>query len=160
MKLYFFRHAHAEPHNTREDHERMLTEEGIAAARRAANVMLQLDMTPLTIYTSPRVRAKQTAMIAAEVLGAEVVVTDEVNFGFDATGVERLLSNRPQTGDAMFVGHEPYFSETIRQICSGLVEMKKAGLARVDVDETISPLRGTLVWLLTPKIFEVFNNQL
>lgn len=157
MKLYFLRHAHAEPHGTRDDHDRKLTAEGVLAATAAAKVMKALGIMPLTIYTSPRERALHTANIAAEVLGAPVVISEEINFGFDATAVERLLSNRKEQGDVMFVGHEPYFSETIRQITSGMVEMKKAGFARVDVEPSLSPLRGTLVWLLSPKIFEVLS---
>ncbi len=157
MKLYFFRHAHAEPQGARDDHDRKLTAEGVNAATAAAKVMKALNITPLTIYASPRERALYTANIAAEILGVPVVVSEEVNFGFDANAVERLLANRKEQGDAMFVGHEPYLSETIRQITSGMIEMKKSGFARVDVEPAVSPLRGTLVWLLTPKIVEVLS---
>ncbi len=157
MKLYFFRHAHAEPHGTRDDHDRKLTAEGVHAATTAAKVMKALNILPLTIYTSPRERALHTANIAAAILNASVLVSEEVNFGFDANAVERLLASRKQHGDVMFVGHEPYMSETIRQITSGIIELKKAGFARVDVEPSVSPLRGTLVWLVSPKIVEVLS---
>ncbi len=51
----------------------------------------------------------------------------------------------------LLVGHEPEFSATIAQITGGTVVVKKAGVARVDVDE--QSLRGVLVWLLPPRVF-------
>jgi phosphohistidine phosphatase SixA len=50
----------------------------------------------------------------------------------------------------MVVGHEPDFSSVIGQLIgSGSVVMRKGGLARVDIT---NPMRGELVWLLTPQL--------
>ena len=51
----------------------------------------------------------------------------------------------------MLVGHEPDFSATIAELTGGAVTVKKAGVARVDLDE--QTMRGTLVWLLPPRPF-------
>lgn len=155
-RLYFFRHAHAEELGTRDDHDRELTVEGVRAARAAAHVMTALNIGPLTLYSSPRVRAVQTAEIAAEALRTQVHVTEELNFGFDVKALRTLLTGLK--GDVMFVGHEPTFSVTIGDLTGGRVEMKKAGLARVDVPAVNGdPLRGTLVWLIAPRVFEVLT---
>jgi phosphohistidine phosphatase SixA len=51
----------------------------------------------------------------------------------------------------MLVGHEPDFSETISQVTGGgRLTMKKGALAHVDVEP--ATLKGTLVWLLPPKV--------
>jgi phosphohistidine phosphatase len=153
-RLYFFRHAHAEETGARPDHDRELTAEGVRAARAAARIMSALNLGPLTLYSSPRVRAVQTAEIAAEALRTQVHISDEVNYDFNVDAVRILLTGL--TGDVMFVGHEPTFSLTIGEITGGRVEMKKAGLARVDIPALgDQPLRGTLVWLIAPRLFEV-----
>jgi phosphohistidine phosphatase SixA len=51
----------------------------------------------------------------------------------------------------MLVGHEPDFSRTIGALIgSGRVQIKKGGLARVDV-KNASLQSGELVWLIPPK---------
>lgn len=157
MRLYFLRHAHAEDTHPQGDHHRALTDHGRRAARNAAQVIARLGIAPVKIYTSPRTRAHQTAAIVGEALGIAPQVSEEVNFGFSPDAVARLISD-PAHGDAdaLFVGHEPTFSQTIGAICGGVVQMKKSGLARIDLYQR-SPLRGELVWLVTPKLFEVIN---
>ncbi len=52
----------------------------------------------------------------------------------------------------MIVGHEPDFSATVAQLIGGgRVQLKKGGLARVDIVERVGDLvYGVLVSLLTP----------
>ena len=57
----------------------------------------------------------------------------------------------------LVVGHEPDFSGTISALIGGgSVVMKKGGLARIDVVSR-HPLRGSLVWLIAPKVYERLN---
>jgi hypothetical protein len=49
-------------------------------------------------------------------------------------------------------------SSTIEEMTGGRVEIKKGGLARVDVDAADLP-HGTLVWLITPGIFDLQGNR-
>lgn len=153
-RLYFLRHAHAIDHSIKADHDRELTDEGIQAAKLAAKIFAALEKSPVTIFSSPRVRAFQTAEFVAKEIGVKVNVVEEVNYGFDSAAVTKLMQRA--AGTLMFVGHEPYMSETIGAITGGSVEMKRAGLARVDL-VSHDPLRGMLVWLLAPKVYEVLN---
>jgi len=69
MKLYIFRHGIAEdvgPDGT--DDSRRLTREGVDKTRKAAAGIARLGAKPDVILTSPKVRAAQTADLAAEVL--------------------------------------------------------------------------------------------
>lgn len=155
MHLYFFRHAEAEPGSaTLPDHARQLTKRGIERTRHAASVLKSLGIKSVYLYSSPLVRARQTADILAETLGVEVVERTEVGPGFNAQAVAVLVRDARQDDEIMFVGHEPDFSATVSALIGGgWVDMKKGGLARIDIDN-VQPLRGMLVWLIAPKIFD------
>lgn len=155
MQLYLFRHAEAEDGSlTLADGERKLTKRGIERTRKAAGVVKSLGVKPAHLYSSPLVRARQTADILAEALGVKVEVHEEVGPGFNTKTAARLVQDSGHDDQIMFVGHEPDFSATISAIIGGgWIEMKKGGLARIDV-ENLEPLRGTLVWLIAPKIFD------
>ena len=63
---------------------------------------------------------------------------------------ERIAAERPEAAELMVVGHEPEFSATIAELIGGgFVDMKKGGLARVDVGGP-GLEDGVLAWLLTP----------
>ena len=155
MQLYFFRHAEAEDGGTTlPDHARQLTKRGVERTHHAADVLKSLDVKPAHLYSSPLVRARQTADILAEALGVDVEEQAEVGPGFNARAVSELVNGAPNNDSIMFVGHEPDFSATISSLIGGgWIDMKKGGLARIDVDN-MQPLRGMLVWLIAPKIFD------
>lgn len=156
MHLYFLRHGHAEPGGLISDHDRQLTPEGIQRLHVAAKVMRQLNINPAHIFSSPRIRARQTADIIAEATGTPVEIREEVNFDFDLNAVRTLIQDLPATDEVMFVGHEPTFSMTVQNLTGADVEMKKGGLARVDLYDPRSP-RGMLVWLIAPKVFDALD---
>jgi phosphohistidine phosphatase len=59
-----------------------------------------------------------------------------------------------QDSVVLVVGHEPYLSEMISEaiLQSGCrIDLKKAGLARIRVMQTLPKIKGELRWLLTPK---------
>lgn len=153
MKLYFFRHAEAEPGVNISDHDRSLTARGVERTSHAAAVLAKLALQPQYLFSSPRKRAIQTADILAEALRLRVQVRDELNFDFDIGALEILLAQVKEDEEVMLVGHEPTFSNTVRALTGGRLEMKKGGLARVDVLAR-SPLSGVLVWLIAPSIFD------
>ena len=157
MKLYFFRHGIAEDSQGPEfdDFARRLTDKGVERIEFAGAALAKLGVKPTHLYSSPRVRARQTADILAKALNIAVTVREEVNFGFNNTLIEPLIATLTGEDEVMFVGHEPDLSVTISvMIGGGAVEMRKGGVARVDLISH-SPLRGTLVWVLTPKVMDV-----
>jgi phosphohistidine phosphatase len=157
MRLYFFRHAIAKNANENTpDAERELTAEGVENTRRAARALKALDIEPDFLYSSPLVRAYQTAEIIGQALDTEVLVRKEVGPGFGVLAVEALTRDLGDDAQVMFVGHEPDFSTTITSLVGGHVVMKKGGLARVDVIMR-QPLLGELVWLIAPKAFEALS---
>ncbi len=159
MKLYFVRHGIAEDGNGIQDFDRKLTKEGSDQVRIAAKAIVALKIAPAHIYSSPRARARQTADVVAEALGLKVEVREEVNFDFNVQAIEALIADMNDSEDAMFVGHEPSFSETVGELIGGgTVVMKKGGVARVDVYSR-KPLRGALVWMIAPRVFGTFGSR-
>lgn len=158
MILYFLRHAHAEDGFNMPDEQRALNEKGIEQADMTARLLKRLDLDLDLLYTSPRVRAVQTAQAVGTALGMAPVVRDELNFGFNTARLSALLGDVPPRDSVMLVGHEPTLSQTIQAITGARVEMKKCGLARVDVIVR-QPLQGELVWLLTPKLVRALNGH-
>lgn len=155
MRLYFFRHGIAEDYVPGEvDSARALTREGSNRTKAMARVLLNVGVKPRRLYTSPLLRARQTADIVAQVLGVKVTVRKALAPGFNVEDVATLITGLRNSDDVMFVGHEPDFSTIVSQLIGGGdVIMKKGGVARVDIG-TQHPPRGALVWLLPPKLID------
>jgi len=110
VKLYLVRHAEAiERSGTTPDASRHLTTKGRLAFRKIARRVRKAGITPAVIFTSPLLRAVQTAEILAERLKHEgqVVVARELSPGFDLQDLHSLLKRAGSPGEAAFVGHEP-----------------------------------------------------
>jgi phosphohistidine phosphatase len=154
MRLYFMRHALAEdPTDKITDAQRKLTDRGIASTRQAARLIKSLGVKPNRFYTSPLIRAQQTADIVGKALGITPEIRQELGPGFSVHAVAALTHDLDVGSEVFFVGHEPDFSTTISSLVGGRLLMKRGGLVRVDVVSQ-QPMLGTLVWLLAPRIFD------
>ena len=155
MIVYFLRHGPAGSRSEWEgaDALRPLTSDGRKTVGRAAEALARAGVIVDAIVTSPLVRARQTAEIAAAALGvvADDLVDDErLGHGFSKAALAGIVADRPGAQVLMVVGHEPEFSATIGELTGADVVIKKAGVARVDLDP--DTMRGQLVWLLAPRI--------
>jgi phosphohistidine phosphatase SixA len=82
----------------------------------------------------------------------EFRLDDRLAPGFDLKALEAILRELEGTLAVMVVGHEPDFSEVIGDLIGGAqVVVKKGSLARIEM-HSLSPPRGTLVWLIPPKL--------
>lgn len=154
MRIYFLRHgkAMARAEWRQADELRPLTAEGerLVAAECAAVARLTGGLE--VIVTSPLTRARRTAEIVADALGMRAALVDDerLGHGLDAAVLARVVAAHPGVQSLMLVGHEPDFSATIAELIGGgRLDMKKGGLARVDVRGTGLD-GGVLAWLLTP----------
>jgi phosphohistidine phosphatase len=137
--IYLLRHGEAADRDgAGDDAARRLTEKGERQARDAGLALKALGVTIDACLASPKVRARDTARIAAEVLGVEVEETEALRGGaFDAL---ELVAGR---GDALLVGHEPDLSAEVGRLTGANIKLKKGGIAVVD--------GSTLVALWRPK---------
>lgn len=155
MKLYLLRHGIAADREAwdGDDAQRPLTSQGRKCMQREAKGMQDLGVVPDRIITSPLTRAKETAQIVAQRLHLEkrLIEDERLADSFDAKRLAGILRDHGKDDSVMLVGHEPDFSETIGELVGGAsVDLKKGGLARIDLDSS-SSTRGELVWLLPPK---------
>ena len=72
MRLLVIRHAdagEADPRRYPDDRDRPLTDRGRLEHRAVATALVRMDLRPTRLYTSPLLRARETAAITSEVLG-------------------------------------------------------------------------------------------
>ncbi|MCB9454188.1 MAG: histidine phosphatase family protein, partial [Anaerolineaceae bacterium] len=121
MQLYFFRHAQAEDAQMPDfdDFARQLTEKGSQRTHVAAVALRELGVAPSRLYSSPRLRARQTAEVLAKELKIEVQVREDIGFSFSPNEVEKLVADLDSHEAVMFVGHEPSLSATISALIGG-----------------------------------------
>jgi phosphohistidine phosphatase len=123
--IWFLRHGEAEDAADGDD-SRRLTERGKAQSAVAGDAIVALGIRLDACLTSPKVRARDTAVIACEELSLEVEESEELREGdFDPVA---LAAGREET---LLVGHEPALSHAIRAVTGGRVKLKKGGLAGV-----------------------------
>jgi phosphohistidine phosphatase len=124
-----------------DDDQRPLIAEGEREARNAGRALRALKLRPDAIVTSPLVRARQTAKLAAAELGMRCIVDDALRPGFDR--LDELLTRHP--GDTLvLVGHDPDFSGLVRELTGARTALAKGGVARIDMPD------GELRWLFRP----------
>jgi phosphohistidine phosphatase len=150
-QLWLLRHAEAEPHGARADSERRLTVRGEAQARIAGRALARLGADFDGVLFSPKVRARQTAELAAEQWDEDVrermAVHPPLAGRFDAAQALTLLNDLPADGHLLLVGHEPDLSGVAGALTGGLVDLKKGGLAVVRLESG----RGELAVLMRPR---------
>jgi phosphohistidine phosphatase len=149
-QLWLLRHGEAEPHDARPDFERRLTERGEEQSRAAGRALAALEMTFQAVYTSPKVRARDTARLACEALGCEPIEHAALAEGFDADDARALLNAVGPDERILVVGHNPDFAQVVFDLTGGRVDFKKGGVAGIRLDGTT----GELIALLRPRELE------
>ncbi len=150
-QLWVLRHAEAEPHGTRSDAERRLTERGVGQATAVGIALAHLGVRFDAVLFSPKVRARETAELAAAEWSEgqrELLRTHApLAAGFEGRDALEALSGIDAGGRLLLVGHEPDLSRTVADLTGARVDLKKGGLAVVRLEG----VGGELVALLRPR---------
>jgi phosphohistidine phosphatase len=133
--LWLLRHAEAA--EGRPDETRPLTPRGIEQARIAGLALARLGVKLDGCLSSPKLRAMETAQLACEPLGVEIVT--EPAIAWATYDPERLAAG---LDNAMLVGHNPSMSDVLRDMTGARVRLRKGGIAAVK--------GGELMLLMTP----------
>jgi phosphohistidine phosphatase len=157
MQLLIIRHAIAVDRGAPgiPDEERPLTPEGEEKFREVAKGLARVVDRPAALLTSPLLRAKQTAAIAAAAWGRiEPEDTPALASGsFEALAA--ALARHPDDATVAVVGHEPYVSALLARLLGSRhddrLAFKKGGAALVEVPGRLAG-GGRLVWFLPPKV--------
>lgn len=151
MKLYFIRHGKA-GFNAASDEARPLTATGIEQAKNNGAVLKAMGIRPAKIYSSPRLRARQTAEYIGEALGLAPEIHEACNFDFSKEKALHLASLQAEDDEILFVGHNPSMSEVVTAISGAYVELPTCAIACVTRFNPDYPSATILKWLLTPKV--------
>lgn len=159
MRLYVARHGPAEDiSKSGKDFDRPLTPAGRDRVRHVAKALGRRGEEPRVIFTSPLVRALQTAeVIAAELGVSQVETTRDLAPAGDATSFFRVLVAQ-KTKRAMVVGHQPDLSILIETVTEDRFpyDMTKAMVVGLRVEEG-KPAR--LRFVLDPKTLELHAHE-
>ncbi len=155
-QLWLLRHADAEPHGARPDSERRLTARGEAQARLAGVALVRWEVGFDAVLFSPKVRARQTAELAAEAWSetqkTALAMHPPLAGGFDAAQALDMFAGLSPDGRLMLVGHEPDLSQIIAELTGARVDLKKGGLAVVRLAaQSGGGAGGELTLLLRPR---------
>ena len=146
-QLWFLRHGEAEPHGAAPDDDRALTERGEGQSDSAGRALAALGVTFQLAFTSPKVRAADTARIACRHLDVEAHLHEPLREGFDRDDALALLHAAGEDQRILLVGHEPDLSQTVHDLTGARVDLRKGGVAGVRLDGA----RGELIVLLRPR---------
>lgn len=149
-QLWLLRHGEAVPHESKPDAERELTARGELQAIAAGEGLARLGVEFSACYTSPKVRASDTAKLACRALNIEPVEVDVLADGFERDDALELVYAHGDDGRVLVVGHEPSFSQVVHDLTGGRIDFKKGGVAAVRVERG----SGELLALLRPRELE------
>jgi phosphohistidine phosphatase len=156
--VYLVRHAIAAERGEEwpDDTKRPLTETGINRFKEAVEGLAWLDVGIDEIFTSPLVRAKQTATVLAHGLGnkTSVKTLDALAPGYSPRQVMNELSRAATHHRIALVGHEPGLDELAAHLIGSprALPFKKGGVCYVTIQGLASRRPGELVWFLPPKV--------
>ncbi len=165
MFLYLLRHGDAQTEASLPDEQRALTAEGIVSVQRVARALEAMMLRFDAVYTSPLLRARETAELALSAFDQRPAAreTEFLKVGFDFQKLFELLNRHSPDAHLLLVGHEPYFSQLISTLLTGTLDVKidvrKSSLCCVEVSHPIQPCRGSLKWLLPPQMMEVIRQR-
>ena len=114
MQVFLIRHADAVPETPAlADPQRPLSELGRAQARAIGDRLRWHDCTPSQIWSSPLVRARETAALIAGVVESEVAIESIAGLapGDDPHAVVAALRALAWDAIVMLVGHGPSLAE-------------------------------------------------
>lgn len=158
MEIYLLRHGIADdPRPGQKDADRALTSEGKKKLRIIMQIARDAGLRPQVILTSPYRRALESARIAAEVLKHEdaLVESRALTPMADPQSAWDDIRLHSDAESVLAVTHEPLCGLLIAHLCatpSLHVDVKKGSITRIDLPQAGMHPRGTLKWLLTPRL--------
>ena len=157
-ELYLVRHAIAAERGSEwpDDSKRPLTERGMSRFKEVVKGLRRLDVAVDEIFTSPLVRAKQTAELLAAGLEGKppVKVVEALAPGHTPTSVMSNLAKVARRRRIALVGHEPELGELAAHLIGAgrALAFKKGGICRIDVGSLSARRAGGLVWFVPPAV--------
>lgn len=158
MELYILRHGIAEPRGDgKRDQDRALTDDGRKKLTAVLKRAEKAGVKPSMILTSPYLRSKQTAAMAAEILGSGGKPVDAPSLVPDSSpqAVWNDVKAHRTEDSLLLAGHEPLLSQVVSYFLGSPAlkfNFRKGALAFMTMDSFRGEPHGTLEWILTAKL--------
>ena len=140
-----------------DDVDRPLAPRGRRSAKAVGRFIAAAGQVPELILVSPALRARQTVDIAraSGPWGSEVKI-DNGLYGSAGDLIEAVQGLEESVHLAMFVGHEPAWSEGAARLTNGTAfRLPTASVLRLDFEVGTwaeAPGKGRVIWLVTPRL--------
>jgi phosphohistidine phosphatase len=157
-EVYLVRHAIAAERGDEwpDDDKRPLTARGISRFRESVAGLRKLGVEIDEIFTSPLVRARQTADLLAEGLAGTppVKTLDQLSPGHPPASLLAQLARTARRRRIALVGHEPGLGELAAHLIGAgrALPFRKGGVCRIDVESLTSRRPGALSWFVPPRL--------
>jgi phosphohistidine phosphatase len=157
MELLIVRHAIAVERGAPglSDDVRPLSPEGRDKFRTAARGLAEIVKRPDALLTSPLLRARQTAEIAAAAWGRIKPRELQALADGDFDGLGAALAELPAGALVAVFGHEPHVSDLLARLLGGAaperLTFRKGGAALVELPAKLAD-GGRLIWYLRPRV--------
>jgi phosphohistidine phosphatase len=164
-ELYVVRHAIAAERGPDwpDDDKRPLTEKGIARFKEGVAGLNWLDVVLDEIFTSPLVRAKQTAdLLAAKISGKPPVkLLPALAPGHSPDEVMVQLAKAAKRRRIAVVGHEPGLGELAAHLLDARrpLPFRKGGVCLLELQGLTGKRPASLTWFVTPKMLREIGKR-
>ncbi len=162
-ELYLVRHAIAADRGPGypDDAKRPLTSRGVSRFKEVIAGAGELGLRLDHVFTSPLVRARQTAEYLAAGLPGHppIAVLEALAPGHTPAVVIAELARRADKGRLALVGHEPDLGQLAAYLVGARrpLPFKKGGICRIDVNSLPPTRGGILVWFAPPKLLRALG---
>jgi len=160
MKIFLVRHADAIEFQTKTVHNdeyRFITPTGRKTTIKVCKELKEYLKDADKIFTSPLVRAVQTAEIFAVKLKfkKDVELVNELRNESPFSALQNMLKENPNLKSVILVGHEPKMSILVKSLSDKKnlnFEFNKSGVCLIDYNEANES--GKFEWYFYPKTME------
>ncbi|MDR1912144.1 MAG: histidine phosphatase family protein [Helicobacteraceae bacterium] len=155
--LVLMRHAKAaKPLTKANDRERGLTMDGRVQAEEIARALANENFKPDAILVSDAKRARETALIVADILGVfdRVKTAEKLYDGGAREYIRAIDAIASRVESALVIGHNPSISDAGALICDDFTEQfAPADALGIELDRTIGEGTGKRLFFLNAAAF-------
>jgi phosphohistidine phosphatase len=117
MNLYLVQHGQSKPEE--EDPERRLTDKGTGEVQKVAKFLSSLKLEINVVWHSGKPRARQTAELLVEAIGASDRIEQHAGLGPNDKVAATKKALEQSSGDVMIVGHLPFLGKLVALLVTG-----------------------------------------
>jgi phosphohistidine phosphatase len=135
------------------DEDRPLTKEGARKMKAVARGMRAMDLQFDRLFSSPYLRAMQTAQIVASAFSMKVETWESLKAEARPQATTMALAKVAEE-NVLIVGHQPHLGALVSLLIAGdadvQINFKKGGLCKLTMSANGSRPSATLEWLMAP----------